>query len=204
MALSLGTQDYSTGMLDGGIYHFLISKSAVGNSGKLEVECQILAGTTGGQVGKRQTEFFGLDGKALNRLYSLAIACGIVPVGDTAPLTPQRLQQLQAAGQPCNIDEAHFVGRSFIGEVVLEEYKGNDPEKAGRKYPNIGFRIHSVYKSKEFNCPLDEFNAKLMAKLLPPPQGGTGGTTPPAGSGAPVAPPPAPAAPAAAANSFFS
>ena len=140
MALSLGTEDYSTGMLDAGTYHFGISKSEVGKSGKLEVECHILAGTTGGQVGKRQTEFFGLDGKALNRLYSLAIACGIVPVGDAAPLTSQRLQQLQASKQPCNLDEAQFVGRSFIGEVVLEEYKGQDPEKAGRRYPNIVFR----------------------------------------------------------------
>lgn len=197
MALSLGTQDYSTGMLDGGIYHFGISKSEVGKSGKLEVECKVLAGTTGGQVGKHQTEFFGLDGKALNRLYSLAIACGIVPVGDAAPLTPQRLQQLQAAGQPCNIDEAQFVGRSFIGEVVLEEYKGADPEKAGRKYPNVGFRIHSVYKSSELKCPLDQANAQYMAKLLPPPPQASAPAAP-----APVAA--APAAPAAAANSFFS
>ena len=207
MALNLATNDYSSGMLEAGIYHFAIAGVKPDNS-NLIVECKILAGTTPGQVGKTQNEYFNLSGKALNRLFALAIATGLKPIGEQAPLTSQRLQQLQAQGQPCNIDENQFIGRSFIGEIQMEKYVGQDPEKQDKSYPRLGFRIHSVYRSMDLGCPLDQANAQFMATVLPPPpvkpaaQAQTAQAAPAASQAAPVTQAAAPVA--AAAGSFFS
>lgn len=201
MALSLGTQEFKeAGPLENGTYHLRIDTIAQ-EYGALKVGMTVLAGTKPEMAGRKLSEMFNLEGKALNRLYVLAMACGIVPIGDAAPLNPKRLEQLKASGQNCDIDEQHFIGRSFIGTSELKPYQGKKEELAGKSFPNLDFRIYSVWKSQELACPLDQANAQYMAGLVPKPAS----MTPPPPAAPPAAPvaPAAPTAPAPAASDFF-
>jgi hypothetical protein len=122
----------------------------------LKVAFSVLAGTDHAQVGKRITEYFQVDGKAVDKLYNLAEAVGL--------LTAEQRRAAAEAGVGLEVDETLMKGRTCCGEIKMEpNMRQNpatgareiDPEKPG-PFPKIGFRTFAVGSKKAEGIPLDK------------------------------------------------
>ena len=154
----------------------------------VKAKFSVLAATDPGQVGKSITEFFQCEGKAVDKLYNLAEAVGIV--------TPEQRKAAAAQGVGMDIDETAFKGKQLCGQIKMEaNMRKNpvtgayeeDPEKPG-PYPRLGFRTFSVHDKKAEGIPKDQ----QFFALVPKP--GKPGEPPAASSPAPNPNPPQPPA----------
>lgn len=151
--------DAGSGGVEAGEYHWMIEEVDVesnDNGQSLKVICSVLAGTTAGQVGHKQTEFFQLAGKAVDRLRRLLVA--------THMMTDE--QWRARIGQPLEFDEALLKGRQFCARVKLEPYRGKKAEHQGKHFPAMNFDIWSVWDEKAKHIPKDQ---ELLAMLGTPP-----------------------------------
>lgn len=149
------------GGVEAGEYHWMIEEVDVQhNDGRtsLKVVSSVLAGTTAGQVGRKQTEFFQLEGKAVDRLRRLLVSTGIM----------SDEQWVANIGRPLEFDEMLLKGRQFCSRIKLEPYRGSKPEHQGKNFPAMNFDIWSVWDKKAAHIPKDP---ECMALLGDPPAG---------------------------------
>jgi len=138
--------------------HLLIEDCSVETQYGTAVKCvfQVLAASDASQKGKQVSEFFPCEGKAVDKLYNLAEAAGII--------TAEQRKAAADAGLGLDIDESLFKGRQICASVKMEpnmtknEATGKyepDKEKPG-PYPRIGFRTFSVHSPKAIRIPKDK------------------------------------------------
>ena len=179
MVLSVDTSESRAegggGMVEAGEYHWIIDEITAEenndfDSGEtrvsLKVVCQVVAGTKPECVGRKQTEFFQLSGKAVDRLRRLLVA--------TNMMTDQ--QWVERIGQPLEFDERLLKSRQFCSRIKMDPYRGRKPEHQGKSFPAMGFDIWSVWDEKSKNIPKDP---ECLALLGPPPEGAAKQTTAP-------------------------
>jgi hypothetical protein len=154
-------------MIDGDCgCHLLVEDASVETSqAGVSVKCTfcVLASTDSSQVGKKQTEYFSVDGKSVDKLYNLAQACGLI--------TAEQRKAAAEQGMGLDIDEAQLKGKQFCAEIKMElNMRKNpatgtaevDPVKPG-PYPKIGFRSFSITDSKAKAIPKDQQFLGLIA-----------------------------------------
>lgn len=149
----------------------------------LKVRFGILAATDPQQVGKTITEFLQVDGKAVDKLYNVAEAIGLI--------THDQRRNAAEQGVGLEIDETQFKGKQLCCEIKMEpNMRRNpatgatevDPEKPG-PFPRIGFRTFGIGTKKAEGIPLDQRMLALAGRNPP--------TAPPAaGVAQPASPPP--------------
>lgn len=160
--------------------HLIVESYEVSTQHGTAVKCkfQILAATDKGQVGKAHTEYFPVEGKAVDKFYNLAEAVGII--------TPEARKAAADAGQGLAIDETLLTGRQLAAEIQMEpNMRKNattgqtevDPDKPG-PFPRIGFRTFALGSPKAKDIPTD----KQFIGML----GQQGQATPPAPPAAPT------------------
>lgn len=138
------------GMIEAGRYHFAIDSQTLRNyDGRetIEVDLVVLSGTNQAMVNRKHKEFFSLDGKAVGRFFQLAMAAGLT--------TKDALKAAQDSGAEVEIDETLLPGRTFCGEVRLEEYRGRKAENQGKSFPQLGFRLWSPLSKEAADIPKD-------------------------------------------------
>ena len=147
--------------------HFLVEDLSLETQHGVSVKCRlkVLASTDPGQVGKEQTEFFPCEGKAVDKFYNLAEACGLI--------TAQQRKAAADQGVGMDVDETRLKGQQFCADVKMESNMRKnqatgqtevDPEKPG-PYPRIGFRTFSVTDAKAKDIPKD---SQFLAMLSQP------------------------------------
>lgn len=150
--------------------HVMVDDAVVesGRSVSVRAAFSILACTDPAQVGKRITEYFQVDGAAVDKFYNLAEAAGL--------LTHEQRKQAAERGVGLEIDETQLKGRTVCVEIKMEpNMRKNpatganeiDPEKPG-PFPRIGFRTFAVGSKKAEGVPLDR--RFLGGGATPPPQ----------------------------------
>ena len=166
--------------------HLLIEDYSVETENSTSIKCvfSVLAATDASQVGKRQTEYFPCEGKAVDKLYNLAEAVGII--------THDQRRKAAEGGVGLDIDETLLKGRQCCAEIKMEPNMRRNaatgtmevnPEKPG-PYPKIGFRTFAVTSDKAKDVPKDpQFLALLGKQAAAPSQ--------PAAPAAPQQAPPA-------------
>jgi hypothetical protein len=134
----------------------------------VKVTFSVLAGTDHSQVGKRITEFFQCDGKAVDKFYNLAEAAGLITVEQRRAAAEQ--------GVGMDVDETLLKGRQVCAEIKMElQMRTNpatgarevDPEKPG-PYPRIGFRTFALTSPRAKDIPKD---ARMLAAAGQAPAG---------------------------------
>lgn len=90
---------------------------------KIIVEFAVLAGTVPGQEDKKQTEYFATSDKATPRLMLLALATGLIKVGEQ-----KAIYFSSETGTPQWMD---ILGRELV--IALDKKEGQD----GKEYVNI-------------------------------------------------------------------
>lgn len=144
----------------------------------VEIKFNLLAATDPTQVGKSVTEFFQTDGAAVDKLYNVAEAVGLI--------THDQRKAAAEAGVGMNIDEMAMKGRQLCGEIKMElNQRKNpatgqletDPEKPG-PFPRIGFRTFALTSPRAKDIPKDPQFLAMLGKQ-PPPAPPTAGTTAP-------------------------
>lgn len=151
--------DAGAGMVEAGEYHWVIEEvnaetSDFGTS--LKVVSSVLAGTTPGQTGKKQTEFFQCSGKAVDRLRRLLVATQI--------MTDE--EWVARIGQPLEFDERLLKGRQFCARIKMDPYRGNKEEHKGKHFPAMNFDIWSIWDEKAKHIPKDP---EMLSLLGSPP-----------------------------------
>jgi hypothetical protein len=153
----------------------------------VEIKFNLLAATDPSQVGKSLTEFFQTDGGAVDKLYNVAEAVGLI--------THDQRKAAAEAGVGMNIDEMAMKGRQLCGEIKMElNQRKNpatgqletDPEKPG-PFPRVGFRTFALTSPKAKDIPKDPQFLAMLGKQ-PPPAPPTAGTTVPNQPPPPVQP----------------
>ena len=138
--------------------HAMIDDAIVetGRSVSVKTTFSLLACTDPAQVGKRITEYFQVDGAAVDKFYNLAEAAGLI--------THEQRKQAAEAGIGLEIDETLLKGRTVCVEIKMEpNMRKNpatgqnevDPEKPG-PFPRIGFRTFAVGSKKAEGVPIDQ------------------------------------------------
>jgi hypothetical protein len=137
------------GMCPPGRYHAVVEDISPTDDGQQYIATmEMVAGDNQDVVGKKQKEYFGFGSAgANNRFLTFAIAVGLT--------TKDEWEKAKAAGVPLNIDETAAVMRSCIVEVKHEEYKGRNAEKAGKFYPQIGYRFFPLDDDRFKDVPRD-------------------------------------------------
>jgi hypothetical protein len=169
--------------------HLMIEDYSVETQHGMSVKCafSVLASTSREQVGKKHTEFFPCEGKAVDKFYNLAEAAGLI--------TADQRKNAAAQGVGLEVDETLLKGRQLCCEIKMEpNMRRNaatgateiDPEKPG-PYPRIGFRTFAVTSDKAKDVPKDPQFLALLGKqagaVTQPQQPAPAATAPPATSG---------------------
>jgi hypothetical protein len=163
--------------------HLIIEAQEVSTQHGTAVKCkfQVLAATDPSQKGKEHSEYFPAEGKAVDKLYNLAEAVGII--------TPEQRKAAAQAGQGLAIDENLLEGRQLCAEIVMEpNMRKNavtgqlevDPDKPG-PFPRIGFRTFGVNSPKAADVPKDAQFLGMLGQQpgqSAPPQQATGQESP--------------------------
>lgn len=157
-------------MIDNACGAHLWIEEAVAESGNkgvsVRVKATVKAATDSAQVGKSITEFFQIEGNAVDKLYNLAEAVGLI--------TAQQRAAAAKAGVGMEIREDLMRGRQFCAQIKMEpNMRKNpttgqnevDPEKPG-PYPRLGFNTFGVFDDKAKAIPKDP---ALLAMLGPRP-----------------------------------
>jgi hypothetical protein len=134
----------------------------------VRVKFNILAATDASQVGKSVTEYLQCDGGAVDKLYNVAEAVGLI--------THDQRKAAAEAGRGLEIDEVAMKGRQLAGEIKMElNQRKNpstgvletDPEKPG-PFPRIGFRTFALASPRAKDIPKDQqFLAMLSGGPAP-------------------------------------
>lgn len=138
--------------------HLLVEDVSVETQHGTSVKCKfsVLAATDPSQTGKDLTEFYPVDGKAVDKFYNLCEACGLITAQDRKVAADQ--------GVGMAIDESLLKGRQLCGQIKMEaNMRKNpatgqtevDPEKPG-PYPRLGFRTFAVTDAKAKDIPKDQ------------------------------------------------
>lgn len=153
-------------MIDGDCKaHLIIERAEAKTNDRgttVEMKFNILAATDPSQVGKSLTEFFQTEGGAVDKLYNVAEAVGLI--------THEQRKAAAEAGHGLEIDECAMKGRQLCGEIKMElNQRKNpatgqletDPEKPG-PFPRIGFRTFALTSPRAKDIPKDpQFLAML-------------------------------------------
>ena len=138
--------------------HLLVEDVEVHTDHGVSVKCKftVLASTDPGQAGKEQSEFFSCEGKAVDKFYNLAEACGVI--------TAQQRKAAADQGAGLEVDEKLLKGRQLCASIKMEDNMRKnpstgqyevDPEKPG-PFPRIGFRSFAVTDKKAEGIPKDQ------------------------------------------------
>lgn len=144
--------------------HLMVEDVSLETKNGVSVKCvfTVLASTDPSQVGKTQTEYYPVDGKAVDKLYNLAEACGLI--------TAQQRKAAAEQGVGLEIREDLLKAKQLCAKIQMEpNMRKNpatgatevDPEKPG-PYPRIGFRTFAVTDAKAKDIPKDQQFLALM------------------------------------------
>ena len=150
------------GLIPAGRYHFSIEEAKeVVNGDRVNVEVHVtaLAGTNPAGVGSTYKDFFPVVGKAVDRLFSLAVATGV--------LSKDTWNAAKQADADIEVNETEMIGRTFCGEIQLKEYKGQNAEHQGKHFPSLDFRIWSPTDPKAADIPKDPAVMKSLGVAAP-------------------------------------
>jgi|LSQX01.3.fsa_nt_gb hypothetical protein len=180
MAKEFGT-DYDTSKMEGfdnpepGKYHFEVTRvdedaiSKRSGKAQMEVDMEVLAGTTPDQEAKSHREFFSWTADAEKRALQFAVAVGLTTV--------EELEAKKQAGVNPVIDFNQAVGRQFLGELREEEYEGRTSIK-------LGFRMWHLDSPKHRDIPRNNGKINQLGDVEADPfvSGGTTSTSGVAGN----------------------
>jgi hypothetical protein len=147
--------------------HLMVEDASVEHSQNgISVKCvfNVLASTDPAQNGKTQTEYYQVDGKAVDKLYNLAEACGLITVAQRKAAAEQ--------GVGLEIDETQLKGRQLCAQVKMEPNMRKNPATGANEidplkpgpYPRIGFRTFSVTDAKAKDIPKDQQFLGIIAQ----------------------------------------
>lgn len=153
--------------------HLLVEDVSLETQHGVSVKCKfgVLAATDPGQVGKSITEFFPVEGKAVDKFYNLCEAAGLI--------TAQQRKAAADQGVGIDVDETLLKGRQLCGQIRMEENKRKnlstgqyetDPDNPG-PFPRLGFRTFGVWDKKAEAIPKDP---QFLA-AIPRPAAASGG-----------------------------
>ena len=138
--------------------HLLVEDATVETSQygtSIKAKFLVIGSTDPQQVGKSVTEFFSCGGKAVDKLYNLAEAVGMI--------TGKQRKAAAEGGVGLEIDETLFKGRQLCGRIELESKVVQDangkyiPDPASSTtYPRLGFRTFAVDSAKAKDIPKDQ------------------------------------------------
>ena len=149
--------------------HLMVEDASVEHSqnGTTSVKCvfNVLASNDPTQAGKTQTEYYQVDGKAVDKFYNLAEACGLITAAQRKAAAEQ--------GVGLDIDEALLKGRQFCAQIKMEPNMRKNPATGANEvdpvkpgpYPRIGFRTFAVTDAKAKDIPKDQQFLGLMAQV---------------------------------------
>lgn len=127
-----------------GRYHVAITDvdESLEKFDKVIVDFEILAGTTPGQEGKRQTEFYACTEKAAPRLLRLALITGVIEGGQNkdvafSPAIGQELV-IELETQKSKTDGKEYTNVSFLGMWSCNNPEVADVKKAAAAGANDG------------------------------------------------------------------
>lgn len=162
-------------MIDNDCWCHLMIDDAVAETStygtSVKVKFSVLACTDSSQVGKSLTEFFQVDGGAVDKLYNIAEAVGLI--------THEQRKAAAERNVGMDIDETRMKGRQLCAEIKMEQNMrknvatGNyevDPEKPG-PFPRIGFRSFGVFSPKAKDIPKDQQFVRMLQQSAAAGQG---------------------------------